>query len=89
MRLSTSAYEHPNKSNKTDLNMHLTNYAINKFSPTFIQNKSIEEDFVGHKRSLSAVLSYLSKIGCDSKLLLQEIDRVIVKTIISAYPKLL
>lgn len=41
MRLSTSAYEHPNKSNKADLNMHLTNYAINKFSPSFIQNKNI------------------------------------------------
>lgn len=40
-RLATVPYEPPNKHNKNNLNMHLTNYAINKFSPAFVQNKSI------------------------------------------------
>jgi tubulin polyglutamylase TTLL6/13 len=41
-RLSTAIYEKPSKENKTNLTMHLTNYAINKWSPLFVQNKSIE-----------------------------------------------
>lgn len=40
-RLATVPYEPPSKQNKNNLNMHLTNYAINKFSPAFVQNKSI------------------------------------------------
>ena len=39
--------------------IHLTNYAINKVHPSYVQNKSISEDWVGHKRSLTAVFEYL------------------------------
>jgi tubulin polyglutamylase TTLL6/13 len=35
--------------------MHLTNYAINKSDPRFIANKNINEDDIGHKRSISSV----------------------------------
>ncbi len=34
--------------------MHLTNYAINKNNPDFIQNKDFRKDFIGHKRSLNS-----------------------------------
>lgn len=88
-RLSTAAYQSPNKENKANLNMHLTNYAINKWSPHFVQNKSIEESSIGHKRSLGAIYSHLEKMGCDSKELKSKIDEVIVKTILAVFPKLL
>jgi len=39
--------------------MHLTNYAVNKYSTNFIQNKDAKLDSVGHKRSLKYTLRYL------------------------------
>lgn len=68
--------------------IHLTNYAINKVHPAYIQNKSIEDDWVGHKRSLTAVFQYLKTLGCDKTCLMAEIDQIIVKTILVAYPKM-
>ena len=47
------------------MNMHLTNYAINKLNPAYIQNKDIEDDSVGHKRSLASAFKSLSASGCD------------------------
>jgi tubulin polyglutamylase TTLL6/13 len=43
--------------------MHLTNYAINKTSTKFIQNKNEDADNVGHKRSLTFVWKYLEELG--------------------------
>lgn len=53
-RLSTHQYESPNNSNKKNMNVHLTNYAINKLNPAYVANKSIEKDSIGHKRSLDS-----------------------------------
>lgn len=39
-RLATCSYEKPSSNNKKNMRMHLTNYAINKFSPNFVFNKS-------------------------------------------------
>lgn len=39
--------------------MHLTNYAINKEADGFIQNESENKADVGHKRSLSSILTYI------------------------------
>ena len=36
--------------------MHLTNYAINKDCEEFIPNQGINDDDVGHKRSLTSIL---------------------------------
>lgn len=44
----------------------MTNYAINKDNPTFIKNTEIQ-DTGGHKRSLSAVMKQLEKIGVDTE----------------------
>jgi hypothetical protein len=45
--------------------MHLTNYAINKNSSKFIQNKSEDDDSIGHKRSLTFIWRYLAELGHD------------------------
>lgn len=68
--------------------MHLTNYAINKYSDKFQQNEDEEEDDQGHKRSLSAILKLLADEGHDSEKLMQEIKDIIVKTLVIGQPYL-
>jgi len=48
-------------SNLNNLCMHLTNYAINKEADGFIQNANELQDDVGHKRSLSSILSHINQ----------------------------
>jgi tubulin polyglutamylase TTLL6/13 len=55
-RLATTKYCHPSLENIRNDKMHLTNYAINKFSPDFQGNKHIDNDNLGHKRSYTATL---------------------------------
>ena len=66
--------------------MHLTNYAINKFNSNFQQNEDEEEDDQGHKRSLDAIIDYLSAMGHDTEKLMTEIKEIIVKTLIIGQP---
>ncbi|KAL4432924.1 hypothetical protein ABPG74_014438 [Tetrahymena malaccensis] len=87
-RFATVPYKQPNKHNITNLMMHLTNYALNKKSPDFIQNEDSEEDDIGHKRSFSSILKHLHDSGHDVQTLLMEIRQIIVKTIISAQPQM-
>lgn len=46
--------------------MHLTNYAINKRNPSFIFNRTEDEDNVGHKRSYTAIIHALKELGKDT-----------------------
>jgi hypothetical protein len=39
--------------------MHLTNYAVNKFSSKFVPNEDLNDDDKGSKRSLTSVYRYL------------------------------
>ena len=55
-RFATEEYIAPTSDNLENMCMHLTNYAINKDNPNFVFNKSADDDDVGHKRSLKAVL---------------------------------
>ena len=55
-RFATEDYIAPTAANLENMCMHLTNYAINKDNPNFVFNKSVEDDDVGHKRSLKAVM---------------------------------
>jgi len=55
-RFATVRYKKPHKDNIANLNMHLTNYAINKNHEDFIQNTDKNNDDVGSKRSLQSVL---------------------------------
>lgn len=43
---------------------------------------------VGHKRSLSSIMTYLGKLGVDVELLKSKINDLVIKTFISAQPML-
>lgn len=67
--------------------MHLTNYAINKFSDNY-QDCEDEEGDAGHKRSLGAILQVLRKEGCNVDNFMEQVKDLIIKTIISGQPHL-
>ena len=62
--------------------MHLTNYAINKDNDNFQQNEDEDDEDVGHKRSLNAILWHLSDEGYDGHKLMDQIKDIIVKTLV-------
>ena len=62
---------------------HLTNYSVNKKNECFIQNKKAENDNVGNKWSLSALMTDLESRGIDTNLLWSRIYDIIIKSIIS------
>lgn len=82
-RLATELYQPLNNGNLDDVCMHLTNYAVNKYSNNFIQNKDAKVDSVGHKRSLKYTLRYLKNRGEDVEELWEGIKDIIIKTLIS------
>jgi len=85
-RFATEEYVTPTGSNLENMCIHLTNYAINKDNPNFVFNKSAEEDNVGHKRSLKAVMKTLEERGYDVKTLWNDIKKIIIKTFCSVQP---
>ena len=88
-RLATSAYSKPNEGNMTNMQMHLTNYAINKHSMAFMKNYTAVADFVGSKRSLKFVLRYMQRIlKADTTSMMKQIKDIIIKTLVSAQPHL-
>ncbi|OMJ80754.1 hypothetical protein SteCoe_18912 [Stentor coeruleus] len=87
-RFATEEYEKPNSSNIEDMCMHLTNYAINKNNPNFVQNEDPECDDVGHKRSLKSTYDYLQAEGYNIEILKGRIDDIIIKTLCAVQPNL-
>ncbi|OMJ79426.1 hypothetical protein SteCoe_20581 [Stentor coeruleus] len=87
-RFATEEYEKPSSNNVEDMCMHLTNYAINKNNPNFVQNEDPECDDVGHKRSLISTYEYLQEEGYDINGLKERIDDMIIKTLCSVQPNL-
>ncbi len=69
-----------------DVHMHLTNYAINKNNKNFIFNSSQKDMNKGHKRSLSAIYTYLSSKNVDVTKIKYRIDEMIIKTLIVGQP---
>ena len=63
--------------------MHLTNYAVNKYSENFEQNTDASLDNKGSKWSLTALRSLFVQRGLDDKLLFEKIKDLIVKSLIS------
>ncbi|XP_043934218.1 tubulin polyglutamylase TTLL13-like [Protopterus annectens] len=82
-RFATSKYTEPSSSNVDDICMHLTNYAINKRSENFIRDEEI-----GSKWKLSTLKIWMEKHGFDTVKLWEDIEDVVIKTLISAYPVL-
>ena len=60
-RFATEPYRKPTARNMDNLFMHLTNYAINKFSSAYQagEDESSGEEESGHKRSLKAIMNIL------------------------------
>lgn len=74
--------------NLDNMYVHLTNYAINKDNPNFVQNKSEADLNYGHKRSLADFFQTLKKKGVNSGKIWSQIKEIIVKTMISGQPHL-
>ncbi|GBP31585.1 Tubulin polyglutamylase TTLL6 [Eumeta japonica] len=81
VRFATSRYADPNITNTTNIFMHLTNYALNKHSRTYVYDSE-----AGSKRKISTLNKILASQGVDLDRLWASIDQVIVKTIIAAWP---
>ncbi|XP_059047836.1 tubulin polyglutamylase TTLL13-like [Achroia grisella] len=81
VRFATSRYADPSANNTTNVFMHLTNYALNKHSRTYVYDSE-----AGSKRKISTLNKILLSQGVDLDRLWHATDQVIVKTIISAWP---
>jgi tubulin polyglutamylase TTLL6/13 len=82
-RFATIPYELPNAKNLNNMFMHLTNYAINKFSNNYQPNENAEGCGKSHKRSLKEIYKHLEGMGHDSQNLSDKIDDLIIKTVIT------
>ena len=88
-RFATKEYIAPLGSNLNNLCMHLTNYAINKENEDFIQNENVNNDDVGHKRSLTSIFQHIDAARLtdpeiiSSEDCLQQMREICVKTIIA------
>ncbi|XP_029312947.1 tubulin polyglutamylase ttll6 isoform X2 [Cottoperca gobio] len=80
-RFCTTKYNEPTHGNVEDVCMHLTNYSINKNSENFVR----DED-KGSKRKLSTMNKLLEAISCNTDKMWNDIEDVIIKTMISAHP---
>ncbi|XP_075714251.1 tubulin polyglutamylase TTLL13 isoform X2 [Rhinoderma darwinii] len=80
-RFATMSYTEPSHSNLDDVCMHLTNYAINKNNENFIR-----DDMTGSKRKLSTLWTWLGNNKYNPAKLWEDIEDVIIKTLISAHP---
>ena len=76
-------YRHSDDMNLSDLQMHLTNYEINRNSDGFIECDGTTEKIQNSKWSLPFLWKYFDEIGVDSKKLRQEIEDVSTSAIIA------
>ena len=87
VRFATQEYEDPSSDNKSNLFMHLTNYAINKQSENFEHGDGNGE--TGHKRSLVSLLKHLQQTqGISSEKIMNSISDIVIKTLVSVQPQL-
>merc|ERR550514_803698 len=68
--------------------MHLTNYAINVNNPNFEENTNPDDGCDGHNRSFAAILGVLKEDGCDIEMLREDIEDLVVKTLLAVQPSL-
>lgn len=87
-RFATVPYAGPNKENMANLNMHLTNYAINKLHEDFEQNEDQDKDDVGHKRSMKSVFYGIEEDMSENEMksLIAQIYDIIIKSLCLAQP---
>jgi len=63
--------------------MHLTNYSLQKYADSYVENRDSKADNVGHKWSFSALNRHLSASGIDAQELWDKIISVVTKTLIT------
>ncbi|KAL0270710.1 UNVERIFIED_CONTAM: hypothetical protein PYX00_008018 [Menopon gallinae] len=83
VRFATSRYREPTGHNTTNVYMHLTNYAVNKHSRTYVV-----DDELGSKRKISTLNKWFESKDYDLEDIWASTDDVIIKTIIAAHPML-
>ena len=81
-RFASSSFRLTNESDLENNYKHLTNYAINKNSCKYVENRSLNADHTGHKWSISALKKHLEFTGVPTKQLFHQIDDLIVKTVL-------
>ncbi|KAK4471968.1 hypothetical protein MN116_005346 [Schistosoma mekongi] len=81
VRFTTCSYVEPNQHNVHNMYMHLTNYAVQKHSDSYIRDN---EDS-GTKRRITTLNRWFADNGCDVKKIWDDIDDVIIKTLLSGY----
>ncbi|KAM9341326.1 tubulin polyglutamylase TTLL5 [Symphorus nematophorus] len=82
-RFATVKYDRTSKNIKNTF-MHLTNYSVNKKSSDYVSCDDPEVEDYGNKWSMSAVLRYLKQEGKDTTLLMQQVEDLIIKALLSA-----
>lgn len=82
-RFATSRYREPTGHNTTNVYMHLTNYAVNKHSRTYVV-----DDELGSKRKISTLNKWFESKDYNLEDIWASTDDVIIKTIIAAHPML-
>jgi len=82
VRFATKKYTNKARSAKQRF-VHLTNYSVNKHSKNFVKNTDAEEDGTGSKWSVRALRNHLSEQGVDDEKIWEEIEGVVIKTLLS------
>ncbi|KAI3384494.1 hypothetical protein SNEBB_009194 [Seison nebaliae] len=85
-RFCTKPYEEANGTNLAQYYLHLTNYAINKYSSTYRQWTN--ESSGGTKQLFSSVIKRIEYAGGDVESLKCQINDLVVKTIFAVLPAL-
>ncbi|OHT05753.1 Tubulin polyglutamylase ttll-4 [Tritrichomonas foetus] len=80
-RFATHQYEEDGDA--SDLQMHLTNYSVNKLSDDFVSGDSEKESIDSSKWSLPFLLNYLESMGIDTEKIMKSIEKVTIGTIIA------
>lgn len=82
VRLATVRYDQ-HTDNLWNPCMHLCNYSINKHHSDYIKSSDAQDEDVGHKWTLSALLRHLKLQGCNTHLLMLNIEDVIIKAVLA------
>ncbi|SCN61822.1 tubulin--tyrosine ligase, putative [Plasmodium chabaudi adami] len=88
VRFSIEKYKLPKSKNLKEVNMHLTNFSINKKSDKFENSLNPNDATMGHKRSWKTFLAKLKEEGLPMESIMKKIENIIVKTICSIQPEL-
>ncbi|CCW67688.1 unnamed protein product [Phytomonas sp. Hart1] len=88
VRICTEEYEPPTAANSKDSFKHLTNYAINKRNVNFVFNTDVSKGDVGNKRNFKFMNSWLESQGYSTSDFWDRVGSLVVKTIMSAQPKI-